>query len=74
MNGERVKEEEEYLDYSQLGLVEDAESQPALGQSNDNFPVRLHRAFEELEIDGLSHIAGTCPSDRPYPLKSSPEV
>jgi hypothetical protein len=60
VDGERVIKEEEYLDYSQVGMMEDAASQPALEQSNDNFPVRLHRAFEELENDWLSHIAGTC--------------
>jgi hypothetical protein len=60
VDGEQVIKEEEYLDYSQLGMMEDAASQPALEQSNDNFPVRLHRAFQELENDGLCQIAGTC--------------
>jgi hypothetical protein len=74
MSGERViKVEEEYLDYSQLGMMEDAASQPALGQSSDNFPARLHRAFEELENDGFSHIAGTCTSDWPYSTRTLPE-
>jgi hypothetical protein len=65
MSGERViKVEEEYLDYSQLGMME---------ESSDNFPARLHRAFEELENDGFSHIAGTCTSDWPYSTRTLPE-